>query len=253
MSSAVLLLHGQPGGAPDWAGVVAALAPSGAPVVAPDRPGWDQVGRPMGVAGNAEAALAALESRGHARAVVVGHSFGGAVAAWLAAYHPDRVAGLVLAAPSANVASLYAFDHLIAVPVAGELAGAVLMSLAGLGLGLTPARRRLARLFAVDESYLFSVGQRLLRPGAWRAFAVEQRALVRELPMLEPALSRIAVPTRILAGTEDRIVPLASLRQLAAQIGGAELVELEGAGHMLPLRRPTAVAEAVLTVAGKVV
>ncbi|MGA2924708.1 MAG: alpha/beta fold hydrolase [Solirubrobacteraceae bacterium] len=228
-----LLLHGQPGGRRDWDGVAGAL---GSRAIAIDRPGWDGRSQPTDLAGNALAALAALDARGIERATVVGHSLGSAVAAWIAAEHPDRVAALVLAAPAANVASLGALDRWLAAPVVGYATGVA--SLAGPGLVLTvgPARRQIAARMAVEDRYLRAAGALLRAPAAWRAFTVEQRALVRDLPVLERRLGRIRAPTTIVAGAADRLVPLASARQLAAQIAGAELIVLDGAGHLMQLR-----------------
>src|SRR5581483_4457605 len=109
------LLHGQPGTADDWDGVRTAIA-GRARTIAIDRPGWNRHGgaldhgRAFDLAGNARAALSALDAAGVSRATIVGHSLGGAVAAWLAAEHPERVGALVLAAPSANRSSLNRLD-----------------------------------------------------------------------------------------------------------------------------------------------
>ncbi len=240
---AVLLLHGQPGSARDWNAVVAAVGTRARPVVF-DRPGWD--GRAAtGVDGNAKAALSVLDAAEADRAVVVGHSFGGAVAAWLAAGWPERVARLVLVAPSANVASLTPLDRWLAAPVAGEVSSAVFLGLGGLALAVEPVRRRVARAFGIDERYLAATARRLIRPASWRASAVEQRALVAELPALESALGRVRAPTVIVGGSEDRIVPAASLRRLSRQIAGAELIMLPGAGHLLPMRRAAELAAVI--------
>ena len=82
-----LLLHGQPGGAADWDGVLAALR-GRTTAMAIDRPGWDGHTRAQDLAGNARAALAALDARGVERAVVVGHSLGAAIAACISANGP---------------------------------------------------------------------------------------------------------------------------------------------------------------------
>src|ERR1700739_2954731 len=113
----VLFLHGQPGSAADWDGVIQRLG-GRAVTVAIDRPGWDGVQPALDLDGNAQAALAALDARGLGQALVVGHSLGGAIAAWLAVMHPERVTALVLAAPAANLASLYPIDRWLAAPVA---------------------------------------------------------------------------------------------------------------------------------------
>ena len=238
----VLLLHGQPGGACDWEPVAGVL---GRRAIVFDRPGWDGRSKPTDLPGNARAALATLDRLGIDCATVAGHSLGGAVAAWIAADHPDRVEALVLAAPAANVDALYALDRWLAAPVAGYAASAA--SLAGLGAALAtgPVRRRIARELAVEDRYLRAASGRLLRPSAWRAFATEQRALVRDLPALEHRLAQISAPTTIVAGAADRLVPPAAVRTLVGQIAGAELVVLEHAGHLLQVQQPRRMAEII--------
>lgn len=242
---AVLLLHGQPGSAADWDGVVRCLGERTTPV-AIDRPGWDGVRPASDLEGNARAALAALDARGMDRALVVGHSLGGAIAAWLAAVHPERVTALVLAAPAANLAALYPVDRWLAAPVAGEIAGSVTMAGVGLALAVPWLRRRLSAGTGIDESYLVGVRQAALKPGAWRAYAREQRTLVRDLPELELRLGAITAPTTIVAGAGDRIVPARAARELSGQIPSAQLLVSEHAGHLLPQRDPQLLADAIL-------
>jgi pimeloyl-ACP methyl ester carboxylesterase len=241
----ILFLHGQPGSSHDWARVSAEL---GADVrtIAVDRPGWDRRSRPAGLPGNAAAALAVLEARGIDRATVVGHSFGGAVAAWLAAHRPERVGALVLVAPSANLASLYRLDRWLAAPVAGYLACAAALSVLGVVLGNGGARRRIASLLTLVESYLEHAGHALRNPLAWRAFTTEQQALIRELPELERSLARIAAPTTIVTGAADRIVRPSAATRLVTQIPGAELVVLEHANHLLVLQQARRLAEIIM-------
>jgi pimeloyl-ACP methyl ester carboxylesterase len=240
----VLLLHGQPGTAADWDGVVAGLG-GRADVVAVDRPGYD--GSPAeDLAGNARAALAALDARAASPAIVAGHSLGAAVAAWLAVTHPDRVAALVLAAPAANVAALYRLDRWLAAPLAGELAAAASLGGLGAALAIGPLRRRIATATGLQDAYLGAAGRVARRPAVWRAYASEQRTLVRELPELERRLVRIAAPTTIIAGGGDRIVPAAATCRLCRQIPGARLQISSGAGHLVPQRDPDAVAAAIL-------
>jgi 3-oxoadipate enol-lactonase len=51
-------------------------------------------------------------------------------------------------------------------------------------------------------------------------------------------LSRIAVPTLVLHGTEDRIIARGNAELLAGRIPGAELQLLEGAGHVFWSEQP---------------
>jgi pimeloyl-ACP methyl ester carboxylesterase len=244
---AILLLHGQPGSAHDWSRVIAALGDD-VEAVAVERPGWDGRTAATGIAGNGAAAIAELDARGVSRAVVVGHSFGGAVAAWLAASRPDRVAGLVLAAPAANVASLYAVDRALAVPVVGDLASYGLLAAAGFGLGWAPLRHEAVNRFGLEDRYLRGLSRMLTRPSSWRAFMVEQRAMVRELPRLERELGRISAPTAVVYGGADYVVPAVSARGLADEIPAAELIEVPRAGHLLPHRHGERLAEIIVRV-----
>lgn len=211
-----------------------------------DRPGWDGRSAAAGLEVNGRAALAALDSSGVHRATVVGHSFGGAVAAWLAVHHPDRVNRLALVAPAANAASLYEVDRLLALPLVGSLASAIVLGASGLALRAPPVRRQLAERSRVDNAYLAALARTLLSPSAWRAFVVEQRAMVRDLPVLERELERISSETVILAGAADRTVPLAAVRMLCTQIPGARLVLLRGAGHLVPQLHPEPLVRAIL-------
>jgi 3-oxoadipate enol-lactonase/4-carboxymuconolactone decarboxylase len=183
--------------------------------------------------------------------VVVGHSLGAAVAAWLAATRPDRVSALVLAAPAANLAALYPVDRWLAAPMAGELTAAATLGGVGLALALAPMRRRIARTTGLDEAYLHAAGAAVRRPAAWRSYASEQRALVRDLPELERRLGAITAPTTIIAGRHDRVVPAHATLRLSRQIRGARLQHSTTAGHLIPQRDPAAVVAAILAALGR--
>jgi pimeloyl-ACP methyl ester carboxylesterase len=237
----VLLLHGQPGAASDWEHVRASID-GDARTIAFDRPGWDARSAARDLAGNASAARTVLDRAGVSRATVVGHSLGAAVAAWLAWSSPERVGRLVLVAPAANVDSLSVVDYLLATPLLGWLASVGAMAGGGLVLGSGPVRRRVAEATALDDRYLQSAGRALLAPSSWRSFVQEQRYLVRDVPVLEGRLAEISAPTTIIAGATDRVVPIAAARRLAGQIRGADLVEIEHAGHLVHLHHAVEVA-----------
>jgi len=224
--------------------VLAAL-PVDAGAIAPNRPGWNGAGGATDLDGNARVAVETLDAHGVERAVVVGHSFGGAIAAWLAVMHPERVESLVLAAPSANTRALYGLDYVLAARFVGPLLSSAVLAGAGAAIGWRPMRRSLARRLDLEERYLGSVAGLLWRPGSWRAFVVEQRALVNDLPVLEAQLGRITAPTVIVAGEADRIVPAGAARALADQIPGAELQLLPRAGHLLLHRHADLLAQII--------
>jgi pimeloyl-ACP methyl ester carboxylesterase len=249
ISDPALLLHGQPGSAYDWKQVETAIG-ARLRTIAIARPGWDGRSEPLDLAGNARAAVAALDDAGVGRATVVGHSLGGAIAAWMAIEYPERVQSLVLAAPSATCDSLNRLDELLATPVLGPALTTGAFVSIGLGLRTQALRRRLTGRLGVSDGYLRRYTQLLLNPLTWHAFVVEQRMLVRKLPSLEARLGEISAPTTIAIGTADRIVTPSSARSLAAMIPGARLVRLKGASHLLLLERPGELAELIVASAG---
>jgi len=91
-------------------------------------------------------------------------------------------------------------------------------------------RRWVAEATALDDRYLQTAGRMLLTPAAWRSFVREQRCLVRDLPALE-----------------RRLPGIAAARRLRTQIPGAELVEVEHAGHLLHVQQAGRLAEVVLS------
>ncbi len=247
-SDPVVFLHGQPGNADDWDLVRSAIA-GRVPTIAVDRPGWDGRTRPLDLAGNARAVLTRLDAEGIERATVAGHSLGGAIAAWLAADRPERVSGLVLAAPSASCASLNRLDELLATPILGSALATSALGSIGFALKLPPVRRRLTSRLGAREEYLRRYARILLNPMTWHSFVVEQQMLVRELPLLEARLGSISAPTTVVIGSADRIVVPSSARQLATRIPAAKLVQLEGATHLLVQERPAELAELIVEVA----
>ena len=214
------------------------------------RPGWAPGTVAVDLEGNARAARAALDQAGVERAVVVGHSLGGAVAAWLAATEPDRVFSLVLVAPAAATDSITALDRVLAAPVLGDALSAALLGAAGGAAAAGSVRRLIGARLGIDPRYLRSSAAVLRRRGAWRSFVAEQRLLIRDLPALEQRLTDIVAPTTVVAGTADHVVPIASARTVAHRIRGAALVELTGAHHLLAQQRPAELAEIIVAAAG---
>lgn len=248
MTTAVVLLHGQPGAASDWDEVVRAL-PASMRSLALDRPGYRTSPRPAGgFEDNARWLLAEMDEARIDDAILVGHSYGGGVALTVAALAPNRVRGLLLVS-SVGPGCLDGWDRLLAAPVAGPVCAVA-------AWWLTPwfARRRLARIEHTRRLPLEpheyvnweAWGNAHHEHGAiWRTFLAEQRELVHNLSALNSYLARVDMPSVIVADPADKMVPVATARALHATLPRSRLVLLEGGGHHLPRRNPKAIAELI--------
>jgi pimeloyl-ACP methyl ester carboxylesterase len=241
----VVLLHGQPGSAADWDRVVPLLADD-LTVVVPDRPGYGRTGGPaVGFVANAAAVVDLLDRLGLARAVVVGHSWGGGVAITVAGRHPDRVAGMVLLASVGPDDPVGPLDRLLASWPLGDALSAVTIGGGARLLGAGPVRRHVLPRLPAPVRTAAAVMRTPRDRALWRSFAEEQRSYVREVADLGADLAAVRGPVTVVTGTVDHVVGPAVAAGLAAAVPGAELVEVPGVGHLLPHDAPGAVARAV--------
>ncbi len=244
----LVLLHGQPGSAADWAAVLARL-PAQLHAVAKDRPGYGASQRSAaGFTANAQAVLDDLDERGVDSAVLVAHSWAGGAALQTAHLAPDRVKAVVLLA-GVGPGSVSIVDWLLAAPVIGPFAAQVMWRWTPwiARARLAWLRRRAGRPLDPGEHLSLQVWAEK-HTGAeprWRAFLTEQRALLGELAELEGALPSIGVPVLLLADPADQIVPIMTAQRLAGELPRARLRLISDAGHHLPRRAPDAVTEAI--------
>lgn len=177
----------------------------------------------------AAAALDVLRELGHARAHVVGMSWGGVIATRIALRYPDALWSLTLADSSR-------------------------------GSGRTEAGRRAMRRRVEDlahmgpQAFARQRGPHLLAPGAPPELVervVETMARVRPAGYRGAAemmaatdhsadLSRIRVPTLVLVGEHDRVTGVPESRALAAGIPGARFAVVPGGGHAVNQENPAA-------------
>jgi len=231
----VVLGHGFGGSARNFRAQARALS-ARARVVRFDARGHARSAAPDDPAAYAPAAFVAdlarvLDDDGVERAVVGGLSMGAGIALRFALAHPERTRALVLAAfpAAADTPGSYASvaERFAARIETDGLEAAGVEFVWGPGSGLDPTAAALVRRGFLEHTP--------------HGMAHTLRALIAVQPAvadLAPTLARVAVPALVIVGTRDRL-SLAPCRALAAALPRARLVEVEGAGHLVNLARPT--------------
>ncbi len=218
-----------------------------------DRPGhgWSTPGTgPDATTPGGEAALVreALQRLGVTSFVLLGHSWGGTLAAAYALDYPQDLAGLILLAPVAYpwVGGTSWYYELGAAPVIGP-AFAHLFALP-IGMLLTPYAVHI--VFSPNDpppDYVSRTSAWLaLRPREFLANAHEVTGLNTFVAGQVERYRDLNVPAVIISGAADTVVPPnVHARPLAAALPNARLVLLRGVGHMPHYAAPDSVAEAV--------
>lgn len=240
----VLLLHGMIGALSHWEPVVAPLAVE-AEVVALDLPPFGASDKPplvYSLAFYADFLTRFATHLGLRDVTLVGHSFGGKVAAYTAAMHPEWVAGLVLVAADGFAAGPEKLRRPVSVARMRALCAVAprLLPLAGRlafpkGTAVPPALFDDARAFFRDAD----------TPRALAAVSRSAEALTLGTSDAAPRLATPSIPVEIVQGTNDRGVRPADARRAATTFPRAHLALLPGVGHLIPIERPVAVVEAV--------
>ncbi len=183
----------------------------------------------------AEVVAGLIGELGEAPADVVGLSMGGYVAFALWERHPQLVSTLVLSNTRATADSDEgrAGREAQAVAVVSEGRGPLATKLVDALLSPAADLTAKARLRTMVESTPVETIVASLRGMA-------------ERPDRTELLGSITVPTLVVAGEEDGLIPPLDMHELAAAISGSEFVIVPGAGHLPPIERPEAFTEILL-------
>ncbi|MCA3564099.1 MAG: alpha/beta hydrolase [Methylocystis sp.] len=209
-------------------------------VIAIDRPGHGHSERPGGRA----AASLALQARliveamgavGAPKALVVAHSWSGALAATLALDHPERVLGMGLLAPATHPwpGGIVWYYHAGSWPVIGwifarllPVPGAALTMQAGVDSVFHPQK---PPANYVEETAVAL----LLRPGSFAANAEDVAGLYDQVSVNAGRYHKIAAPAFVIAGDSDGVVAAwLHLAALARDLPDVETHVLKGVGHV---------------------
>ncbi|MFN3854495.1 MAG: alpha/beta fold hydrolase [Phreatobacter sp.] len=253
----VLFLHGASGNARVWEPALGERLDRLGRALIVDRPGHGfserQAGREAArLAHQASAMADLLDALGEERAVVVAHSWAGALACRMALDHPDRVAGLVLIAPATHPwpGGVHWYYRLAATPVLGPLFAWTVV----LPAGEAWMARSIDGVFApqtVGRDYARAAAIPLvLRPRQFIANAEDCVRLLEEVTAQAPRYPAIRCPVTVISGTSDGVVwtHLHSLG-LARDIPHTRLILLDGVGHGPHHAAPDLVAEEIAAMA----
>ncbi len=225
---AVILLHGAGGNHLHWPSELRRL--EGQRIYAPDLPGHgksDGIGR-QSIADYADCVMAFMDDLKVRKAIFVGHSMGGAIALHMALNHARRTLGIVLI----NTA-----------PTLRLPAGLLENTLTPATLSL--AIKNLGELAFSPQADLRLKENAMQRMGEIRSSVLHGDFLACNAFDVFARLGRIKVPTFILSGADDKMVPPHYAQTMHQKIKNSLLLSMEGAGHMLMLENPVAVTKSL--------
>ncbi len=249
----LILLHGASGNSRDFTFALVDLLKDDYRVIAFDRPGlgWsDSLGaRGRSPISQAQLLQAAAETLGVTRPIVLGHSYGGAVAmAWglSAVEKPGAlviVGGATMPWPSGTLGPFYQITG-------STLGGATLIPVISAFVPISRADQAISGIFAPDPvppGYAAFIGAGLtLRRDTLRANFQQMNTLWSHLNVMRPDYPQLTMPIELIHGTDDATVPVAvHARPLAALLPNANLVEIPGASHMPHHSHPGAIVAAI--------
>lgn len=231
----VLFIHGLGSSADRWLDIPDALSLLGLHVVSLDLPGFGLSDKPeidYTIGRFVEVVAGIIQKTGMQRASIVGHSLGGYIAAQLAAEHADLV------------------DRLVLIDTSGMLDGPTPLLTQYLGAAMNPEKKAvravLEQLVAdpirIPEVLVDGFIYRMHQPGAKHAFKSAYENSINTQIGID-RLKWIKVPTLIIWGRRDKLIPLEYFKTFQESIGGSEVVIVEDAGHAPFAEKPAIACE----------
>jgi pimeloyl-ACP methyl ester carboxylesterase len=208
-----------------WSPVAAMLAEKDAPVLMRSFAGFTSI----------EAMAEALLAEAPPRFALAGHSMGARVAIEAYRRAPQRITRLALLNTGVHPVQSHEASsrgRLVALAKSSGMAALAAEWLPPmLGKG-------------ADDPQLLDLLTRMIERQTPESFSAQITALL-ERPEAEKALASVRVPTLLVSATRDRWSPVAQHEAMHRLLPSAELVVIEGAGHMAPIEAPEAVAAAL--------
>jgi pimeloyl-ACP methyl ester carboxylesterase len=184
--------------------------------------------------------LALLDTLDGPPPIVIGHSMGGYMTAWVAAHHPQRVAGTVIVDILTDWPADFAqFAQRQSERVSPEFASA---AAAGARFRLSPPDPTVP---AERVRHLGEAGVVERVPGTW-TYAFDRRVFLHPPVDSWPFLPRIACPALVLHGEHSEVMNAEACRRVVAAIPRGHAATLWGVRHHLIVADPEGFSAAVL-------
>jgi pimeloyl-ACP methyl ester carboxylesterase len=234
----VLFVHGMAGSATTWRHVMPALAEHFT-VIAPDLPGHGSSDKHRGdysLGALASSLRDLLVALGHDRVTIVGQSLGGGVAMQFAYQFPERCARLALVSSGGLGDDVSPLLRALAFPGAQFVLPLVCTRwFHGVGEAVAGGVRRVGLRPSPELEEVWQAYGSLGDDDARRAFINTLQSVVDASGQRVSAIDRLylaaALPTLIVWGDRDRIIPVRQAYATHAAIPDSRLEIFEGAGH----------------------
>lgn len=244
----MILIHGFAASNLVWSKVLLELAGAGFRVIAPDLLGYGYSDKPRHldytIPRQAEMVVSFMQRLGIDRAVLVGSSYGAAIAATIALDHPTLVEKLILVgAVTNNKPTRYLLMRLFSSPIIGDVLSPLVVGSRRL------LRLRMKRVYdkhswVLDERRVDARHLPLRTRGAHRAIIRTVRRWDADRVSRDAHL--LTQPTLLLWGDNDREVPLRDGERLQQSIPNSRLIVFRESGHLPQEEYPQAFTKLVV-------
>ena len=231
----LILVHGFCASTFVWSDVLLPVAEAGLRVIAPDLAGYGFSEKPRRgeytIEAQARLIVSLMDRLGIERAILVGSSYGGAVASLCALDYPERVERLVLVDAVINDdATRQPLLRLAASPLMGDLISPVLLGTYRL------TRWRMRKVYGAGATWLLEDERMRAHHRPLRSQGAH-RAVIRTLrrwsaSRVESEAHLIRQPTLLIWGEDDLDIPLEHGRRLLERIPDARLIVFRRCGHL---------------------
>lgn len=243
----IILIHGFISSNIIWSHVLRPLAQAGFRAIAPDLPGYGYSDKPRDaqytIAEQASAVVGLMDRLGIRKAVIVGASYGGAIAATIALDYPARVEKLVLVGAVTNDDPKKKFLLRVScLPVIGDVTTPLFLGSRWiLRKRMEDMYRRMGR--PINEKMVASRHHLLAAAHTHRAMIRTARRwsatrVEREAPLIRQ-------PTMLVWGDQDDHIPVENAFRLRDAMPNAKLVVFRNCGHLPPAENPEKFVEAL--------